>query len=75
MCGADPTRLFRGAAISPHDVTSAVAETRCAASELRMKTLFLHPNIFTNRPWHRAYYDHLGAVCQELSVPVGFHQK
>ncbi len=71
---ADPKRLFGAAAISPHDVTTAVAETRRAVTELRMKAIFMRPNIFNKRPWHDAYYDPLWATCQELNVPVGFHE-
>ncbi len=71
---ADPKRLFGAAAISPHDVGSAVAETRRAVSQLGMKAIFLRPNIVNNRPWHDRYYDSLWSVCQELNVPVGFHE-
>src|SRR5262249_30338125 len=71
---ADPKRLFGAAAISAHDVTSAVAETRRAVSQLGMKAIFLRPNIFNNRPWHDRYYDPLWSACQELNVPVGFHE-
>jgi predicted TIM-barrel fold metal-dependent hydrolase len=39
-----------------------------------MKAIFLRPNIFNNRPWHDRYYDPLWSVCQELNVPVGFHE-
>src|SRR3984893_16645440 len=41
---ADPKRLFGAAAISPHDVASAVDETRRAVGELGMKAIFLRPN-------------------------------
>jgi predicted TIM-barrel fold metal-dependent hydrolase len=71
---ADPTRLFGAAAVSPHDVDSAVAETRRAVVQLGMKAIFLRPNIVNNRPWHDAHYDPLWAVCQELDIPVGFHE-
>src|SRR6266849_3832493 len=71
---ADPKRLFGAAAISPHDVTSAVAETRRAVTQLGMKAIFLRPNIFNSRPWHDRYYDPLWSVCQELNLTVGFHE-
>src|SRR5437773_801802 len=71
---ADPRRLFGAAAVSPHDVASAVTEARRAVSELGMKAIFLRPNIYNGRPWHDAYYDPLWATCQELNVPVGFHE-
>src|SRR4029450_11074220 len=44
IAAADPKRLFGAAAISPHDVTSAVAETRRAVTDLGMKAIFLLPN-------------------------------
>src|SRR5438034_5526629 len=53
---ADPKRLFGAAAVSAHDVTSAVAETRRAVRQFGMKAIFLRPNIFNNRPWHDRYY-------------------
>src|SRR5437763_14938367 len=39
-----------------------------------MKTIFLRPNTNDDRPWHERYYDPLWAACQELNVPVGFHE-
>src|SRR5438445_13680439 len=68
---ADPKRMFGAAAVSPHDVDSAVAETRRAVTELGMKAIFIRPNIHNERPWHHRYYDPLWSVCQELNVPVG----
>ena len=70
----DPRRMFGAAMVSPHDVPSAVVELRRAVTELGMKALFLRPNIFNGRPWHDAAYDPLWAACQELGVPVGFHE-
>jgi len=43
-------------------------------TQLGMKAVFLRPNIFNDRPWHDRYYDPLWAACQELNVPVGFHE-
>jgi predicted TIM-barrel fold metal-dependent hydrolase len=71
---ADPKRMFGAAAISAHDVDSAVAETRRSVGELGMKAIFLRPNIYNERPWHDRYYDPLWATCQELNVAVGFHE-
>jgi len=51
-----------------------VAETRRAVGELGMKAIFLRPNIYNDRPWHDRYYDPLWAACQELNVPIGFHE-
>jgi len=71
---ADPKRMFGAAAVSPHEVESAVGETRRAVTQLGMKAVFLRPNIYNERPWHDGYYDPLWAACQELNVPVGFHE-
>jgi predicted TIM-barrel fold metal-dependent hydrolase len=71
---ADPARMFGAAAVSPHDVPSAVAEVRRAVNELGMKAVFMRPNIVNGRPWHDVSYDPLWAACQELNVPVGFHE-
>jgi hypothetical protein len=71
---ADPKRMFGAAAISPHDVDSAVTETRRAVAQLGMKAIFVRPNIYNDRAWHDPYYDPLWSACQELNVPVGFHE-
>jgi predicted TIM-barrel fold metal-dependent hydrolase len=51
-----------------------VTETRRAVSQLGMKAIFLRPNLVNHRPWHDRYYDPLWTACQELNVPVGFHE-
>ena len=50
---ADPSRLFGAAAVSPHDVATAVTETRRAVTSLGMKAIFLRPNI-VNQPMARS---------------------
>src|SRR5438552_5174504 len=74
IAAADPKRLFGAAAVSPHDVETAVVEARRAVTELGMKAVFLRPNIYNDRAWHDPVYDPLWAVCQELDVAVGFHE-
>jgi uncharacterized protein len=71
---ADPARLYGAAAVSPHDVASAVAETRRAVTALGMKAIFMRPNLVNQRPWHDSSYDPLWATCQELNIAVGFHE-
>src|SRR5260370_34656493 len=66
--------MVGAAAISAHDVGSAVAETRRAVGELGMKAVFLRPNIYNDLAWHDPSYDPLWAICQELNVPIGFHE-
>src|ERR1700685_3441322 len=43
---AAPKRMFGAAAVSPHDVETAAAETPRAVLELGMKAAFLRPNIY-----------------------------
>lgn len=71
---ADPKRLFGAAAVSPHDVATAVEETKRAVRDLEMKAIFLRPNLFNDRAWHDPYYDPLWATCQDLDIAVGFHE-
>jgi hypothetical protein len=52
----------------------AVAETKRAVAELGMTAIFLRPNIVNRRPWHSPYYDTLWATCQDMNIPVGFHE-
>ena len=66
--------VFGAAAVSPHDVPTAVAEARRAVTTLGMRAVFLRPNIYNGRPWHDPAYDPLWAACQELDAPVGFHE-
>jgi predicted TIM-barrel fold metal-dependent hydrolase len=71
---ADPKRMFGAAAISPHDVETAVVELRRAVEKLGFKTVFLRPNMYNDRSWHDPYYDPLWATAQELDIPIGFHE-
>jgi len=70
---AAPTRLFGAAMVAPHDVASAVEETRRCVTEYGFKAIFLAPGAVNRRPWHHPAYDPLWAECQELDVPVVFH--
>ena len=71
---ADPQRVFGAAALSPHDVESAVVEAKRAVEKLDFKAIFLRPNMYNGRPWHDPYYDPLWAAAQDLAVPIGFHE-
>jgi len=71
---ADPKRMFGAAALSPHDVETAIAEARRAVKDLGFKAVFLRPNMYNNRPWHDSHYDPLWDTIQDLNVPVGFHE-
>jgi predicted TIM-barrel fold metal-dependent hydrolase len=73
LCSADRRRMYGAAMVAPHDVASAVKETRRSVSELGFRSIFLLPGWVNRRPWHHPSYDPLWAVCQELDVPVVFH--
>ena len=70
----DPSRMFGAAALSPHDVETAVLEARRCVKDLGFKAVFLRPNMYNNRSWHDPHYDSLWATVQDLDVPVGFHE-
>ena len=68
-----PGRFFGAGMVAPHDVASAVAETRRAVTELGFKSIFLSPGVVGRRQWHHPVYDPLWAECERLNVPVAFH--
>ena len=45
----DPKRMFGAAAVSPHDVETAVVEARRAVEKLGFKAIFLRPNMYNGR--------------------------
>jgi predicted TIM-barrel fold metal-dependent hydrolase len=73
FCTAAPTRLLGAGMVAPHDVTSAVAETRRCVTELGFKAIFLAPGTVGRRQWHDPYYDPLWAEAERLNIAVGFH--
>jgi predicted TIM-barrel fold metal-dependent hydrolase len=73
FCAAYPDRMLGAAMVAPHDVASAVAETRRAVTELGFRAVFLAPGCVNRRPWHDRAYDPLWAECERLDVPVTFH--
>jgi predicted TIM-barrel fold metal-dependent hydrolase len=73
FCSQHPDRLLGAAMVAPHDVSSAVAETRRAVETLGMKAIFLAPGCVGRRPWHDRYYDPLWAECERLGIPITFH--
>lgn len=73
FCQQYPERFFGAAMVAPHDVASAVTETRRTVGELGFKAIFLAPGCVNRRPWHDRYYDPLWAECERLNVPVTFH--
>jgi predicted TIM-barrel fold metal-dependent hydrolase len=74
FCQAAPDRMYGAAMVAPHDAQSAAAEVRRAVRELGFKAVFMRPNHVNGRKWSDPYYDPLWAECQELGVPVGWHE-
>jgi predicted TIM-barrel fold metal-dependent hydrolase len=70
---ADPNRLIGAGMIAPHDVASAVAESRRCIEELGFRGVFLAPGCVNRTPWDSRHYDPLWAELQRLNVPVLFH--
>jgi len=73
FCAAHPDRFLGAAMVAPHDVPSAVAETRRTVTELGFKAIFLAPGCVGRRPWHDRAYDPLWAECERLGIAVTFH--
>jgi predicted TIM-barrel fold metal-dependent hydrolase len=73
FCALAPERMLGAGMVAPHDVDSAVAETRRCVEQLGFKAIFLAPGCVNRRPWHDRCYDPLWAECQRLDVPVTFH--
>jgi predicted TIM-barrel fold metal-dependent hydrolase len=69
----DRERLVGAAMVAPHDVASAVAETRRAVVEYGFRAIFLLPGRVNRRPWHDRRYDPLWGECERLGIPVVFH--
>lgn len=74
FCRADPKRMYGAAMVAPHDVSSAVEETRRAVTKLGFKGIFMRPNHVNGRNWSDPYYDPLWEECERLGMPVGFHE-
>ena len=74
FCREEPNRLYGAALISVQAVDEAVLEVRRTVEELGFKGIFLRPNPVRGRNWHDPAYDPLWAQCQELGIPVAFHE-
>jgi predicted TIM-barrel fold metal-dependent hydrolase len=73
FCQLAPDRMYGAAMIAPHDVESAVIETRRAVERFGFKSTFMRSNHVHGRMWSDPYFDPLWAECERLGVPVGFH--
>ena len=73
-CSQDPGRLFGAAMVLLEDVDDAISEIKRARKDLAFKGVFARPNPVRDRNWHDDIYDPLWAVCQDLDVPMIFHE-
>jgi predicted TIM-barrel fold metal-dependent hydrolase len=69
----DRRRLVPVAMVAPHEVESAVAETRRCVEKLGFKAIFLLPGLVNRRHWHDPYYYPLWEECERLGIAIGFH--
>ena len=69
----DRQRLVPVAMVAPHDVESAVAETRRCVRDLGFKGIFLLPGVVNQHYWHDPYFYPLWEECERLDIPIGFH--
>jgi len=74
FCQVAPSRMYGAALVAPHEVSSAVKETRRAVTALGFRGIVMRPNHVNNRRWSDPYYDPLWEECQRLGIPVGFHE-
>src|SRR5439155_108585 len=67
FCKAAPDRMYGAAIVAPHDVSSAVEETRRIAKELGFRSILMRPNHVNGRRWSDPYYDPLWSECRKLN--------
>ncbi len=70
----DPKRCFGVGMIPVHDPNEAAKEAKRVVKDLGFKGVFVRPNIYNGRAWHDPIYDPIWETCQELDVPVCFHE-
>src|SRR2546423_1900970 len=74
FCKVAPDRMYGAGIIAPHDVSSAVEETRRVVKELGFRSVLVRPNHVNGRMWSDPYYNPLWEECQRLGIPIGFHE-
>jgi predicted TIM-barrel fold metal-dependent hydrolase len=74
FCKVAPHRMYGAAIVAPHEVSSAVEETRRIVKELGFRSILMRPNHVNGRKWSDSYYNPLWEECQKLGIPVGFHE-
>jgi len=67
--------MFGVAMVDPYNIGGAVQEIRRTVDEYGIRGVFLRPNYVNNRKWSDPYYyDPLLTECEQLDLPVGFHE-
>ena len=74
FCSEDPNKMRAAAMVLATDVEEAVTEVRRTHNEMGFLSAYLHPNPVQGRNWHNPVYDPLWQECQDLDVPVTFHE-
>ena len=74
FCRVAPHRMYGAAIVAPHEVSSAVEETRRVVKELGFRSILMRPNHVNGLKWSDPYYNPLWEECQKLGIPVGFHE-
>ena len=73
-CSACPERLFGTAMLPLQSVEHVVAEMRYARHTLGLRSGFVRPNPYNDRPLCDPAYHPIWAEAQELDFSIGFHE-
>ena len=65
FCQVAPNRMYGAGIVAPHDVSSAVEETRRVVKELGFRSVLMRPNHVNGKMWSDPYYDPLWDECQK----------
>lgn len=72
-CAYSPDQLKWVALLPTPDVNLAAHELERCVKRGSVGAM-LRPNYQNGRYWHSAYWDHLYSMCEELNVPLCFHE-
>ena len=74
FCSQDPAKMRPAAMILAADIDEAVTEVCRTREEMNFLSAYLHPNPIRGRNWHNPIYDPLWQQCQDLDMPITFHE-
>ena len=72
FCQVALNRMYGAGVVAPHDVSSAVEETRRVVKELGFRSVLMRPNHVNGKMWSDPYYNPLWEECQKLDIPSRF---